>query len=291
MTATKFLKPLTAATLLLLATALPSFAKDPFRTSNAKPIGDRTEAVFNALFKEGNHTKAASLVAEAEGKEGNEPLLHALKAAIAYNNQDGTTFKTAALRTRETAEALLKSDPLRGNAYIAVGNFLESAAILQEKGVVRGTPAALGKLQEAFSKLDAAEKLDAQDPELALLKGSMDLMLAVNINLPFSDADKAIQRLEGSAGPRYIADRNLAWGYRDLKKQDRAMGAVDRAIASTPNNPELEYLKAQILVRQGNNAEALKQFDTALKRKDQLPQVLQGQIQRERDRTQKRLKK
>jgi tetratricopeptide (TPR) repeat protein len=290
MTAT-FLKPLTAATLLILATALPSFAKDPFRTSNAKPIGDRTEAVFNALFKEGDHRKADSLVAEAEGKEGTEPLLHALKAAIAYNKQDSTTFKTAALRTRETAEALLKSDPLRGNTYIAVGNFLESAAILQEKGVVRGTPAALGKLQEAFSKLDAAEKIDAQDPELALLKGSMDLMLAVNINLPFSDADKAIQRLEGSAGPRYIADRNLAWGYRDLKKQDRAMTAIDRAINATPNNPELEYLKAQILVRQGNNAEALKQFDAALKRKGQLPEVLGNQIQRERDRTEKRLKK
>jgi tetratricopeptide (TPR) repeat protein len=290
MTAT-FLKPLTAATILILATALPSFAKDPFRTTNAKPIGDRTEAVFNALFKEGDHNKAASLVADAEKNEGGEPLLHALKAAIAYNNKDGTSLKTAALRTRETAEALLKSDPLRGNTYIAVGNFLESAAILQEKGIVRGTPAALGKLQEAFSKLDAAEKLDAQDPELALLKGTMDLMLAVNINLPFSDADKAIKLLESSAGPRYIADRNLAWGYRDLKKQDQAMGAVDRAIASTPNNPELEYLKAQILVRQGNNAEALKQFDTALKRKDQLPQVLRDQIQRERDRTEKRLKK
>jgi tetratricopeptide (TPR) repeat protein len=290
MTAT-FLKPLAAATLITLATALPSLAKDPFRSQNAKPIGDRTEAVFNALFKEGDHSKAASLVSEAEGKEGSEPLLHALKAAIAYNNQDSATFKSAALRTRETAEALVKSDPLRGNTYIAVGNFLESAAILQEKGIVRGTPAALGKLQEAFAKLDAAEKIDAQDPELALLKGTMDLMLAVNINLPFSDADKAIKRLEGSAAPRYIADRNLAWGYRDLKKQDQALGAVDRAINATPNNPELEYLKAQILVRQGKNAEALKQFDIALTRKKQLPQVLGDQIQRERDRTEKRMKK
>lgn len=291
MAATTFLKPLTAATLITLATALPSFAKDPFRTSSAKPIGDRTEAVFNALFKEGDHTKAAGLVADAERNEANEPLLHALKAAIAYNNQDSTTFKASALRTRETAEALVKSDSLRGNTYIAVGNFLESAAILQEKGVVRGTPAALGKLQEAFSKLDAAEKIDAQDPELALLKGTMDLMLAVNINLPFSDAEKAIKRLEGSAAPRYIADRNLAWGYRDMKKQDQALSAIDRAIASTPNNPELEYLKAQILVRQGKNAEALNQFDIALKRKNQLPQVLRDQIQRERDRTEKRMKK
>ncbi|NJM47286.1 MAG: hypothetical protein HC860_14970 [Alkalinema sp. RU_4_3] len=291
MAATTFLKPLTAAALITLATALPSFAKDPFRTSNAKPIGDRTEAVFNALFKEGDHSKAASLVAEAEKNEANEPLLHALKAAIAYNNQDSNSFKTSALRTRETAEALAKSDSLRGNTYIAVGNFLESAAILQEKGVVRGTPAALGKLQEAFSKLDAAEKIDAQDPELALLKGTMDLMLAVNINLPFSDADKAIKRLESSAAPRYIADRNLAWGYRDLKKQDQAISAIDRAIGATPNNPELEYLKAQILVRQGKNAEALKQFDIALKRKQQLPQVLGDQIQRERDRTEKRMKK
>jgi predicted Zn-dependent protease len=119
----------------------------------------------------------------------------------------------------------------------------------------------------------------------------MDLMLAVNINLPLSDAGAAVKRLESTAGPRYIADRNLAWGYRDMKKPDQAMSAVDRAIASTPNNPELEYLKAQILVRQGKNAEALKQFDIALTRKRQLPQTLGDQIQRERDRTEKRLKK
>jgi tetratricopeptide (TPR) repeat protein len=291
MAATTLLKSLTAATLVTLATALPSLAKDPFRSSNPKNIGDRTEAVFNALFKEGNHTKAASLIGEAEAKEKDEPLVYALKASIAYNTQDVNTFKTAASQTRTAAETLVKSDPLRGNTYIAVGNFLESVVILQEKGIVRGTASALGKLQEAFAKLEAAEKIDAQDPELALLKGTMDLMLAVNINLPFSDANKAIQKLEGSAGPRYIADRNLAWGYRDMKKQDQAMAAVDRAIAATPNNPELEYLKAQIFVRQGNNAAALKQFDVALQRKDQLPQILRDQIQRERDRTEKRMKK
>ncbi len=284
------LKPTLAAALVLLGVA-PSFAKDPFRTSNQKPIGDKTEAVFNALFKEGDHKKAAGLVAEAEAKEGSEPLLYALKASIAYNQGDSGNFRAAAGKTRETAEALVKSDPLRGNLYIAMGNFLESAAIIQEKGIVRGTPSALGKLQDALGKLDAAEKIDAQDPELNLLKGTMDLMLAVNINLPFSDADKAIKRLEGSAAPRYIADRNLAWGYRDMKKPDQAISAVDRALQDSPNNPELSYLKAQILVRQDKNADALKLFDKALERKGQLPDVLGNQIQRERDRTVKRMAK
>jgi tetratricopeptide (TPR) repeat protein len=283
-----FLKS-TLATALVLLCAVPSFAKDPFRRSNQKPIGDKTEAIFHALFKEGDHKKATNLLGEAESKEGNEPLLYALKASIARNQGDETTFRAAASKTRETAEALVKSDPLRGNLYIAMGNFLESAAIIQEKGVVRGTPSALGKLQDAFAKLDEAEKIDAQDPELNLLKGTMDLMLAVNINLPFSDADKAIKRLEGAAAPRYIADRNLAWAYRDMKKQDQAMIAVDRALQDSPNNPELSYLKAQILVRQDRNADALKLFDKALERKGQLPDLLGNQIQRERDRTEKRM--
>ena len=268
--------------------AHPGMAKDPFRTQNPKAIGQTTEAAFNALFKDGNYPEAEKLVQQAVTQEGHEPLVYALQAALAYIDEDANTFKVAASKTREKAEQLVASDPLRGNLYIAVGNFLEGAAIVKEQGIVRGAPAALGKLQTVFRNLDAAEKVDAQDPELNLIKGSMDLMLAVNINLPLSNSDKALARLE-TAAPDYIADRSLAWGYRDLNQQDKAMAAVDQALKSAPNNPELAYLKAQILVRQGNNKAALPLFDQALAKRNQLPPSLVTQIEREHRRAEQRL--
>jgi tetratricopeptide (TPR) repeat protein len=269
------------STIALSLSAGTAFAKDPFRPSNAKPIGDKTEAAFNAVFKEGDYNKASKLLAEAESKENSEPLVHALKATIAFTNGDLSTFKSAATTTRERAEQLTKTDQLRGNLYQAVGNFLEGAAIVKDQGLIKGAAGALGKVEAAFKSLDAAEKVDAQDPELNLVKGNIDLMLAVNVKLPLSDPEKAIARLEGSANPRFIADRSLAWGYRDMKKQDKAMTAVDRALGNAPNNPELHYLKAQIFVRQGNDKAALDGFKKALDKKSQLPSSLVAQIEKE----------
>jgi tetratricopeptide (TPR) repeat protein len=268
-------------TIGLTLSAGSAFAKDPFRTSNAKPIGEKTEQAFNALFKEGNYPKADKLLQEAASKEGDEPLVYALRATLAYSNGDGNTFKSAATTTREKAEQLVKRDPLRGNIYQAVGNFLEGAAIVKDQGLIKGAAGALGKVEAAFKKLDEAEKIDAQDPELNLLKGNIDLMLAVNVKLPLSDPDKAISRLEGAANPRFIADRSLAWGYRDMKQQDKAMTAVDRALSSAGSNPELQYLKAQIFVRQGDNKTALDWFKKALTQKTQLPAPLVAQIEKE----------
>jgi tetratricopeptide (TPR) repeat protein len=258
-----------------------AWAKDPFRTSNAKPIGDNTEAVFNAMFKEGNYTKAADLLKTAESKEASEPLLQALKATLAYTNNDMGTFEVAATSTREKAEKLVATDKLRGNLYQAVGNFLEGAAIVKKQGLVRGAAGALGKVEAAFKQLDAAEKVDAQDPELNLLKGNIDLLLSVTVKLPLSDPEKAIARLEGAASPRYVADRTLAWGFRDMKQQDKAMTAVDRALQNAPSNPELQYLKAQIFVRKGDDKASLDWFKQALDKKAQLPSTLVTQIERE----------
>lgn len=289
MTASRSLKRTVSLTLGLTTIGLTlfsgtAFAKDPFRTSNAKPIGDKTEAAFNAIFKEGNYTKADKLIKEAESAEGSEPLVHGLKAILAFNNKDLNGFKAAATSTREKAEQLVNSDKLRGNIYLAVGNFLEGAAIVQEQGLVRGAAGALGKVETAFKKLDEAEKIDAKDPELNLLKGNIDLMLAVNVKLPLSDPEKAIARLEGTAAPRYIADRSLAWGYRDMKQQDKAMKAIDRALSDAPKNPELQYLKAQIFVRQENRKASLEWFQKALEQKAQLPTNLYEQIAREFER-------
>ncbi len=273
----------------LSALAAPAFAGDPFRRTGAKPIGNHTEAAFKALFQDGNYTKAKDLVSQAEAKEASEPLVYAMKAVLAFSDGDAGTFKSSAVSTREKATQLVSSDPMRGNLYTAVGNFLEGAAIVQENGLVRGAVGALSKVQEAFKSLDAAEKIDPQDPELNLIKGNIDLMLAVNVKMPLSDSAKAIDRLTNTAAPRYIADRSLAWGYRDLKKPDQAMSAIDSALKLSANNPELQYLKAQILVRKQDDKTALPWFDKALAQKNQLPTKLVDQITRERTRAQERV--
>jgi tetratricopeptide (TPR) repeat protein len=292
------LATVTGTVVLLGLLSNPAFAKDPFRTVNQRSIGDRTEAAFRAMFEQGNYVKAQDLLNEAEKTEGNDPLVPALQASLAFANSQGDSaqqqaasgrFSTYAQQTRQKAEQLVKTDPLRGNLYMAVGNFLDAAHTVGSQGIVRGMPTALNKLQDAFKQLETAEKLDPTDPELNLIKGTMDLMLAVNVNLPLSSADQAIARLDRKAGPRYVADRSLAWGYRDLKQFDKAMTAVESALKGTPDNPELHYLKAQIFVKKKNYPEAIKLFDQALTRKAQLPNALVTQIERERRRANQQL--
>jgi hypothetical protein len=73
-----------------------------------------------------------------------------------------------------------------------------------------GPVGALSKLQKVFQYLDEAKKIDPKDPELNLLTGYMDLMLAVN--LPFSDPAQAVEKLEKYAAPSYLAYRGIAVG-------------------------------------------------------------------------------
>lgn len=283
----------TAIALSLWAT--PVLAKDPFRAANPREIGDYTESAFKAIFERGDYKSASRYLQKAET---NEPLSHALQASLAYSDWQGekdpqrkqalaNLFQVNAQQTRSAAERLMGSDPLRGNLYIAVSHFLDGAYILGTEGTVRGTPKALSKLQTVFKHLDAAESISPQDPELNLIKGFMDLLLS--INLPFSNPNDAITRLERYAGPRYLADRGLAIGYRDMNQQAKALEAVDRALQMTPDNPELLYLKGQILVRQGKNGDSIPFFEKALAKRDQLPRGLARQIEKELDRSRRRL--
>ena len=171
---------------------------------------------------------------------------------------------------------------------------LQGAAVVSREGTIKGTPTALSELRQVYSYLDRAEAISPSDPELNLVRGYMDLMLAVN--LPFANPEQAIARLEKFAGPRYLAYRGLALGYRDLKQYPQAIAAVDQALRVTANNPELYYLKGQILSSQGkrqNNQsilqEAIKNFDLAIAKKDQLPPDLVKQIERERRKAAQRL--
>jgi tetratricopeptide (TPR) repeat protein len=258
-----------AAVVVLGLWVMPSLAGDPFRASNPRPIGDKTQAAFDAIFKEGNYQQAKSYLSQAEASESNEPLAYAMLASLAYTNQDWPTLNRYASKTLQTAEQLRQTDPLRGNLYTAVGHFLEGTYNFKKDGAV----GALGKLQKVFQALDEAKKVDPNDPELNLLTGYMDLMLAVN--LPFSNPSQAIERLEKYGAPSYLAYRGIAVGYRDLKQPSKAMDYVDRALALTPGNPDLLYLKAQILVRQEKKNESLEFFKKAL---DKQAQMLKGNV-------------
>lgn len=264
----------------------PVLAGDPFRPSGAgsRDIGDRAEAAFKAMFAEGDYARAEALLQEAET---NEPMVYAMKASLNYLDEDWDKMGQNATLTRQTAEKLLSTDPLRGHLYTAVGHFIEGAHIFKTEGTVAAMPTVLAKLQQVFDHLERAERIAPNDPELNLVKGYMDLMLAVT--LPFSNANDAINRLQTYAAPSYLAQRGIALGYRDLRQPDLAMAAVEKALAETPNNPDLLYLKAQILVRQRKDQESLEFFQRALNQANQLPPSLAGQIAYERCRANMRI--
>jgi tetratricopeptide (TPR) repeat protein len=266
----------------------PSFAGDPFRSREPHKIGDRTEAVFNAIFQQGNYPAAKDALQKAVSSEPNEPLIYAIQASLAYQNQDQTSLAKYSRKTLETGQNLIASDPLRGNLYTAVGHFLEGAVILKREGTVNGAPLAFSRLRKVYTYLDRAEEISASDPELNLIRGYMDLMLAVN--LPFTSPDDAINRLEKNAAPGYLVDRGIALAYRDLKQHSQALDYVNRALKTTADNPEIYYLKAQILHEKGKKEksqdlikEAITHFDKALAKKSQLPANLVKQIEYERN--------
>jgi tetratricopeptide (TPR) repeat protein len=277
-----------AAGAVALSLVVPAWAGDPFRTTNPQNIDNQTEAAFRAIFEQGNYTAAADLL---RSSNPDEPLAYAMKASLAYLDQDWDALGDNATLTREAAERLVVAypDSVRGHLYTAVGHFLEGAHTLSTEEAIRATPAILGKLQQVFDNLEQAENNDSNDPELNLLKGYMDLMLAVN--LPFSNPQQAIERLQTHAKPDYLAQRGIAVGYRDLNQYDQALEAVDRAIATTPgsNNPDLFYLKAQILAQQSQYQDSLGYFQQARAKQDQLPRNLAIQIAFEECRVQNRV--
>lgn len=270
-----------------------ALAGDPFRKSNPRNIGDKTEAAFEAIFLEGNYVEAKQRVLEAEKSEAGDPLIYAMKASLAFDEENFTAMKVASDQTLVAAEKLKGKDSLRGNLYLAVGNFLEGAYIFKTQGPVGAVP----KLQQVLQYLDAAEKISPQDPELNLLKGYLELILSVN--LPFSSPEQAIERFEKYAAPDYMVNRGIATAYRDLYKQKmkakqydgaqqylvKANQYLDKALQKSPDNPELQYLKGQFLLTQGKdnkNLSLVKQsipyFEKAKQKEAQLPRTVRTSL-------------
>lgn len=273
-----------AAFVVLSMWTTPAKAGDPFRPNNPRAIGANTEAAFNSIFKDGDYKGAKAHLTKAESTESQEPLAYAMQAALAFTNGDLDGLNRYATKTKETAQKLIATDPLRGNLYTAAGEFLSGAYEVKKQGSPVG---ALPRLQKVFQSLDEAKKVDPNDPELNLMAGYMDLMLAVN--LPFSDPAQAITKLEKFGSPSYLAYRGIAVGYRDLKQYSKAMEFVDRALNLTPNNPEVLYLKAQILRYQDKKPESLEFFKKALEKQAQLPKESVAQISFEQCRLQNKV--
>ena len=267
-----------------------AWAKDPFREKNPRDIGKHTEKAFETIFLEGDYKTVAEELNLAESEEAEEPLAHAMLASLAYTEKDWESIKKYATKTLESAQVLSQTDPLRGNLYLAVGHFMDGAYVYEKEGALD----AINKLQLVFKFLDRAEDSDPNDPELNLIKGYMDLLLAVN--LPFSKPEQAIARFESYAAPNYLVERGLAVAYRDLKQYNKALKYANKAIETAPENPEHYYLKGQILRQIGNEKnsvkslqEAQKNFGLALEKSDRLPEFVLETLERENRLTQEKI--
>jgi tetratricopeptide (TPR) repeat protein len=278
--------------LLGLALASPASAGDPFRPNAPRNIGSHTEAAFNAIFREGNYKSARDLLVVAMAAEPNEPLAFAMQASLAYDVADFEAMKLYAEKTRQAAEQLKPQDPLRGNLYLAVSYFLEGGYLLKKGNYLE----AVGKAGNVFDYLDTAAKSNPDDPELNLLRGYLDLFLSKYT--PFSQSEQVINRFQQYASPDYLKNRALATTYRDLKKYDQAMEYLDKALAETPENPELQYLKGQLLRIKGRERKditllqsAQGYYQVALQKQDQLSQAVIVQLNHENNAIQHEIQK
>jgi tetratricopeptide (TPR) repeat protein len=233
---------------LVLPIALPAQAGDPFREQNPSNIGDQTEQAFELMFKDGNFVAAKETVDRAFATEADEPLLHAMKASLFYINKDNANdleaMRDYALKTRQAAQALMAENPLRGHLYTGASYLLEAGYEVTKKGVVRGAAKGLSLVQEALDEIELAAEINPDDPEVNLIQGYMDMLVASVV--PLADLEEALGSLRKS-GPEYLKWRGIALGYRDAKMPNEALEAVDKALAYAPENPEIVYLKGQIL--------------------------------------------
>ncbi|MGL5035949.1 MAG: Sll0314/Alr1548 family TPR repeat-containing protein [Microcystaceae cyanobacterium] len=279
---TKTLSWLTFTAIVSVSLVNPAWAGDPFRSQNPRDIGNNTEAAFFAIFRDGNYKQAQTYLQQAVNTDPQEPLVYAMQASFAYDANDYDTMKIYAEKTLTTATNLQGKDPLRGNLYIAVGHFLEGGYLLKKGSYLE----AVGKAGLVFEHLDAAAKISPNDPELNLLRGYLDLFLSRYT--PFSQSDQVITRFEKYASPTYLKNRALSTTYRDSKQYGQALNYLDQALTETPENPELQYLKGQLLRIQGRENKDLSKLQQAqtyyvqaLQKQDQLSRAVLTQLNHE----------
>jgi tetratricopeptide (TPR) repeat protein len=285
----KFATVLVSSVLVMASvSSIPAFAADPFRTgATARTISTDVEKAFTAFLQKGNYIEGRQLLSKALASDPNEPLVYILGASTAYFDNDWAAVNRYSNQTLETAQRLLEKDPLRGNIYLALGNFLQAAYSISDAGggPVAGAPQALIKIQQMLQFLDKAKAIDPKDPELNLVQGLTAWGLSSNLGL-FKPED-AIQHFQSYAAPPYVSHRGVALVHRDQKRPEQALIAVDKALVAAPDNPELLYLKAQILRKLKNPEASLKFYEQALAKQQQLPEAVVKDITKERNKLQR----
>ncbi len=278
---------LVTGTLVLVTSGGWVWAGDPFRTGETRrPISAETEAVFIAVFQEGDYNKGRQLLPAALQTSAQEPLTLTMAGGMAFLDGNWADLNRYGQQTLRAAQNLSAKDPLRGNLYQAVGQFLLAAYDMSEAGAgpVAGAALALMRAQDVFGFLNQAKAINPNDPELNLIQGFIEWGLANNLGI--FQIEDAITRLQTQAAPAYLSYRGVALAYRDLNQPQLALEAVEKALAAAPENPELLYLKGQILNQAGNKQASLSFFNQALTREGQLPAELVQQIRNERDQIQ-----
>jgi tetratricopeptide (TPR) repeat protein len=246
--------------------------------------GSNVERAKEAMFRDGDYVRAKQYLNAALKTEPNEPLTYAMNTLYPFSAGDYEKVKEYGEKTSKAAEQLMKTNPLRGNLYQGVGLAILGAYEIKKPN--GGALGALSKLQKVFEYMDNARKIDPNNSELNMMKGYMDLLLAVNV--PFSDANQAINQLK-NAEPRYLALRGMYIGHRDLKEYDKANKAINAALKIAPQNPELTYYKAQLLAIRGREQQnetelrdSIKLFESAYQKRDRLLLSTISQILSER---------
>jgi tetratricopeptide (TPR) repeat protein len=246
--------------------------------------GSNIERAKESMFRDGDYIKARQYLKAALKTEPNEPLTYAMNTLYPFSSGDFERVREYGDKTTQVAAQLMNKNPLRANLYQGVGlAILGAYEMKRENG---GALGALSKLQKVFQYMDKAKQADPNNNELNLIKGYMDLLLAVNV--PFSDTSQAIEQLR-NAEPKYLALRGMYIGYRDLKEYDKALTAINSAIEIAPNNPELLYYKAQVLGIRGREnkndndlRKSIQLFESAYTKRNQLLLSTVAQILSER---------
>jgi tetratricopeptide (TPR) repeat protein len=248
------------------------FPSEGTKTKTKTKLGSNIDRAKESMFRDGDYVTAKQYLDTALKTEPNDPLTYAMNTLYPFSAGDFEKVKEYGEKTIKSAEQLMKTNPTRGNLYQGVGVAILGA--YEMKKANGGALGALSKLQKVFDYMDKAKKLDPNNSELNMVKGYLDLLLAVNV--PFSDTNQAIDQLK-NAEPKYLAFRGLYIGYRDLKDYDKATVAIDNAIKIAPQNPEFIYYKAQLLgiigrEKQDENAlrESIKLFESAYQKRDRL---------------------
>jgi tetratricopeptide (TPR) repeat protein len=258
--------------LAMLFCAQLAWAADPFRVGvKARPMGPSLQSAFEDFFRYGKYQSSTQKLTKAQAENPNEPLVYTLQAATAYQNQQKDVFLTTLPKIRAASKLIAAKDSARSHLYLGVAQGLEGYFL---KDSVTDLPKTLTYASSMLLEIDKAHQLAPNDPEVNLFVGFINMVLGKH--------DEALKNFS-KAGPPYLALRGQALVYRDTNDYAKAQMAVDQAIAIAPQNPELLYLKAQILSRQKNPTEAIRFFDQAIKLGDQLPPETLKQINKERN--------